>query len=366
MKIDISKIDLTDFNVVDCEFGGDAAVWCYPKMEGVKWDKDNLILRSSIWRKSDGQLISPGFKKFFNWSQEPNIFPPPDAMSAKINCVEKLDGSCLIVSKYNGELIIRTRRAKAETMLNGHEIELFQKKYPKAFNNGNLDNGHTLVFEWLTPSNQIVVRYTEPEIKLIGMIHHSDYSYSWQINVDMVAEHIGVQRPKYFQYKSLEEMLQNVTDLRGEEGVCVYYGNDQHIRKIKSTWYLSVHNFRNAMNLKNIVDLYLINDKPTYNEFCTIVENQFTWEGLQMARPLISTICDAMKEVQRIIDGMKSFVDKMTKNGAPNGGGRKAHAEHIISAYGITSRADIAFNILDKKELGDVQYKKLLFQVMAK
>jgi hypothetical protein len=365
MKVDLSKIDVTDFNQVEHQIAGDDVVWIYPKLEGVSWDATNIIYRSSIWRKSDGQLISPGFKKFFNWSESPGVTPPPNALTPHIQCVEKLDGSCLIVSKYKGQLITRTRRAWAKTMLNGDEIDIFIKRYPKAFDNPLLNaEDHSLIFEWLTPSNRIVIKHDFADIKLIGVIKHDDYSYFTQQQVDETAKNIDVKRPKYFSYSSLEELMQKVTDLNGEEGVCVYYGNGQHIRKVKSEWYKAVHNFRNAMNLKNIVELFLINNKPSYGEFCNLVMNQYTYEGLEMARPLISQICDAMAASTNIVNGMKRFVAAM-KADTTKYPTRKLMAEHIVSAYGKTSRADIAFTILDGKEVSNTQYKKLLFQTLV-
>jgi len=361
MKLAIDKIDITDFNVQDCQFAGDDCVWIFPKLEGTKWTTDNLHQRSSIWRKSDGLLVSAGFKKFFNWAQEPTIYPPPDALTKKINVVEKLDGSCLVVSKYKGELITRTRRALAKTMLNGDEISLFEKKHPEVFNNPMLDT-HSLLFEWMTPSNRIVVGYEAPEIRLIGAVDHDTYAYASQKELDSYAHNIGVKRPKYFSFTSIEEMLANIAVLKGEEGVCVYYGNDQHIRKIKSDWYLSVHNFRNAMNLKNIVDLYLILEQPDYENFCLAVLNQYQYEGLAMAKPLISMICDGMKEVKRIEEGMKTFIASKLRS-LPN---RKLQAEMILSSYGTTNRADMVFTLLDNKPLNQGQTKKLLFQVLAK
>lgn len=210
------------------------------------------------------------------------------------------------------------------------------------------------------PSNQIVVRYEEPEIKLIGSIYHGDYSLMGQDYLDEYAKILGVQRPKYFKYDTIEDMLKNIADLRGEEGVCVYYGDGQHIRKIKSDWYLSVHNFRNAMNLKNIVDLYFIMGMPDYNAFCEGVLNQFQYEGLLMAKPLISMVCDAMKTVHNILDGMCNFIRNLKWSS------RREAAEKITSAYGITNRADILFTILDNKPVSQNQYKKLLFQSLVK
>lgn len=358
MQLDFKLLDVTDFNIKECSFGGDDCIWVFPKLEGTAWNEKNEILRSSIWRKSDGELVSPGFKKFFNWEQKPEIHPAPSNLHTKVVCVEKLDGSCLIISKYKGELITRTRRALTSSLLNGDELEtVLKKKYPAAFDNPWIDGEKaTLLFEWVTPTNQIVIRSDEPEMYLTGAIIHSDYSYMTQTVLDNLAESIGVKRPQYRKYSSIEQMLTDVNALKGEEGICVYYGNEQHIRKVKSDWYITIHNFRNEMNLKNIVDLYQEHDMPAFDTFCTMVENQYTYEGLLQAKSLISQICDAKKKSDDIIAGMKRFLEN--NKGKP----RKVMAEIIYGSYGTTNRADMVFTLLDGKPLERKQFKKLLFQ----
>jgi len=65
-----------------------------------------------------------------------------------------------------------------------------------------------------------------------------------------------------------------------------------------------------------------------------------------------------------IIVDMETFVQNMRLNPKtfPT---RKAQAEHIISSYGNTNRADIVFVILDNKPLDIKHYKKLLFQSLV-
>jgi len=365
MKLETSQLpDVTDFEYKECVIAGEDCIWFYPHMEGVKWTTKNLMFRSSIWRKSDYTLVSAGFKKFFNWTQEPDIYPAPSS-NDKINCVEKIDGSCLLVTKYKGQLITRTRRAFSHIMLNGDEIDLLQRKYPKAFNNDILDHENcTFIYEWTTPSNIIVVQHAEPDIRLIGCVDHSDYSLVSQDVLDVMSDMIRVKRPKRVQFASIDEMIKNVAELKGEEGICVYYGKDQHIRKIKSDWYLSVHNFRNKMNLKNLVELYFVMGMPSYQDFCGGVLNQFQYEGLMMSQSFISQICDGMKVVKRVIQGMENFVSEMKKDSKrfPD---RKAQAAHVFSSYGKTNRADIVFIILDGKSLDAAHYKKLLFQELV-
>lgn len=364
MKLEINELpDPTDFNLVDCVYGGDECFFIYPHLEG-KWTNDNIKFRSSIWRKKDRKLVSAGFKKFFNWEQEPHIYPPPTRFNNNVTFVEKLDGSCLIVSKFKGELIIRTRRANARDMLNGHEIDMFIASYPAAFDNVWLKEEKTsLIFEWLTPSNRIVLPYEKPDIKLIGAVNHFDYAYFSQRQLDDMAKQFGVARPKYFHFASPLEMLEKIKALKDEEGVCVYYGNDQHIRKAKSLWYLTMHAFRSNLSLKNMVELFFEWAPSSFIEFCQKVENQFDYECMVMAKPLISRIMDGMKEVDAIIIGMEKFIENI-KNSPGKYPKRKDQAEHILSAYGNTQRSGMLFALLDGKDLSDEMIKKLLFQCL--
>ena len=98
---------------------------------------------------------------------------------------------------------------------------------------------------------------------------------------------------------------------------------------------------------------------PTYDSFCTLVLNQYDYEGLLQARSLISQICDARKEVDEIIAGMVHFLktNAVLKT-------RKEKAEKIIGSYGKTNRADMVFSLLDNKPLSTAQWKKLLFQTL--
>src|SRR3990167_4053465 len=124
-------IDLNNFQIKEKKIGGDECVLVNPSNQGCNWDCSNIIYRSSIWRKSDGFPVSLGYKKFFNFGIEhPEIEPFPNSLKNVI-LEEKLDGSLLIISKYKGELIIRTRGSfDIETLENKAEIYYLLEKYP--------------------------------------------------------------------------------------------------------------------------------------------------------------------------------------------------------------------------------------------
>jgi hypothetical protein len=98
MKIDLSKIDMTNFNIKPNKINGEIIYLVVPVNIGCKWTKDNMIFRSSMWN-SEGELISASFKKFFNWNEQPDLVPIPTDIK-KLQAISKIDGSTLIVSKY--------------------------------------------------------------------------------------------------------------------------------------------------------------------------------------------------------------------------------------------------------------------------
>ena len=112
-----------EFNFKDCIIADDECWLITPKNMGVKWTDENARFRSCIVRKSDNFVISQGFKKFTNYGEQ-SAFEPWDD-SWKIEARHKLDGSLLIVSRYKGEWILRTRGTiDARQLPNGHEIDL--------------------------------------------------------------------------------------------------------------------------------------------------------------------------------------------------------------------------------------------------
>ena len=117
-----------EFNFKDCVIAGDECWLITPKDMSVKWNDENTRFRSCVVRKSDNFVISQGFRKFTNFGEQPAFEPWKDCW--KFEARHKLDGSLLIVSRYKGQWIIRTRgTVDARQLPNGHEIDLLIEKY---------------------------------------------------------------------------------------------------------------------------------------------------------------------------------------------------------------------------------------------
>lgn len=362
MKIDLQSIP-EDFVTRPVEVAGEMCYLVFPPHIGTKWTKDTLIFRSSVWN-SAGELISAGFKKFFNWGEQPDLCYTPFSLTANggVRLVEKIDGSTLIVSRYKGELIVRTRGTiDASAMENGYELEFLREQYPLAFDNTLLTAGYSLLYEWVSPENRIVLRYPEPDIYLIGAICHENYELMTQTRLDSYAMDYGVKRPRYFKFDSLKEMHESVEAFKGMEGLCVYCNYDQDIRKVKSADYLARHRMKDELgSFERVVDFYFTQGRPNFHDFISVIEDTVDFETAQECIGDASRIVEGMKEVQKIIDHMTVFLGRFKDLT------RKQIATEVLSAYGNTNRASYVFKILDGKTLEDKDYKKLLYQVLKK
>jgi len=365
MKIDIQKIDLTQFMVHEHSLNGEIVYLIQPQHIGTKWTQDNKHMRSVVVNYA-GEVISAGFPKFTNWGENPDHFPVPNSLK-HCTVVEKLDGSLLIVSKYNGQYILRTRgTVDASIMANGHELEIFKNVILKKLDELPVDVtgswNYSMLFEWVSPINKIVLNYgDEPDWYLVGVVNHINYSLQMQDTLNEFARVADLKRPATYTFSSVQDLLKDVDQWRGKEGVVVYSKNDQMLHKVKGAWYLALHHMKSELsNIEKVIDVWLEQGMPDYQTFYSYIFTTFDYELAEQCRGMISRICDAKKEVDMIVSGMNEFVNNRLKT-LPT---RKLQAEQVISAYGITNRASFLFKLLDGKSLGKEEYKKLLFQVL--
>jgi hypothetical protein len=330
---------------------------------GVKWTQANKHLRSVVVNE-DGEIVSMGFSKFTNYGENPEHFPTPDSLKGCV-CMEKIDGSLLIVSKYKGKFILRTRgTVDASKLDNGYELEYFKQKYVKVFEFFSEFEywNFSLLFEWTTPNNRIVIRYgDEPEFSLVGGINHDTGKLWMQDALNAIANTWGCPRPKVYSFDSISDLLTLVDGWQGKEGVCVYSNLGQAIHKVKSADYLCKHRLKEEFcNFERVLDFYIAEGCPEFGDFQTRVSEVTDWETATELKKDISKLCDAWKEVLLISNHMKEFVKPLKLVS------RKDAAQKIISSYGNSNRASFCFSILDGKELTKDQNKKLLWQVLKK
>jgi hypothetical protein len=364
MKVDLTSINREHFMVHQHYIGEHECYLVQPTPFGTVWNKENLIYRSSLWDK-EGTPISLSFKKFFNMGEKPDLFPAPSSLKYA-RLMEKLDGSTLIFSKYKGHLVVRTRgTVDARVQPNGNEVDFLLNKYPKF--KSFLDVAHnteSFIFEWITPTNRIVLDYgDEPDMVLIGVVYHDNYDMMSQAALDSLSESMNLRRPKIYSYDSIEDMKKSVTEMRDQEGVCLYYNGDQDILKIKSAHYLFLHRAKSEVSsIDKVIDVYMDwvmeTKKYDYVSFFNYISRKFDFEIAAIAHGHANKITKAMKVVLEIMDGLFKCADDCRHLT------RKEAAAKILELHGATGRAAIVFKILDNKPIGSDEYKKILYQVL--
>ena len=280
--------------------------------------------------------------------------------------------STLIFSRYKGQTVIRTRgTVDARKQANGHEIDYLCEKYKKFIVYLEMveTSNESFLLEWLSPTNRIVLTYgDEPDMVLTAIINHNEYSLMRQSQLDYFASDIGLRRPRTFSYNSVEEMKSAVEVLKDQEGLCVYYNNEQQIRKVKAASYLFLHRAKSEISsVDKVIDVYIdwfmdrhnLSREPTgYVHFFEYLTEKFDFEIATMATGHASRICDAMKEVHKIMNALFEFAS--ARMNIP----RNIAAKEVLQAYGSTGRSAIIFKMLDRKTIGADEYKKLLYQVL--
>lgn len=363
MKIGLDTIDKTQFMVHSHIINGEEVYLVQPQHAGCSWTQENKFLRSSVW-DSEGNLISAGFPKFTNWGENMENFPVPNSLQ-NTQIIEKLDGSLLIVSKWKGTFILRTRgTVDAFKLDNGHELTQFKQKYLHKLSSLNPSDTWegSYLFEWTSPYQRIILNYGDsPEWYLIGHVNHKDYSLMDQDSLNQWAKSIECPRPLNYIFPTIRELIETIDEWKGKEGVVIYSKSGQVMHKVKTFWYLTLHRMKEALSsFDKVIDVWFEQDQPSYSEFEKFIVSQFDWELWQQIRGDASKICDASKGVDQIVAGMQRFVDEKLKV-LPT---RKEQAQLIISSYGQTNRASFVFKLLDGKELTPTDRKKLLYQVL--
>lgn len=348
------------FGSFPVEFCGHSAILIVPKIDA-KWTKDTLCFRSAVLSPK-GEILSSGWPKFFNLGEKPDLYPDPS--KAKDWSVElKVDGTLVICDYVNEMFSMRTRgTASYVTQANAQDFEVLPEQYPLLVEWLKANPQYSVLLELVTPNNVIVIRSDDVQFTLLGVVDKTDGTVGSLALRREIAQHTGLPLPEVFGFDSLEDCVDCVKAWKGKEGVVVAYNKNQSRVKVKGDWYLQLHRIKSELSSENnLIEFYVSAGMPDYQDFYNLIETTFDFEIASQLRGQISKLSDAAKEVKRIIEHMKDFVDSIR-----NFPTRRDQAQAILEAYGQTNRSSFVFALLDGKPLTNDQIIKLFWQVLKK
>lgn len=234
----------------------------FPKKNKWDWTSDERWLRSTMVDDA-GRIVSCSWPKFGNFGEfilDTEILKNELTNGGVVHYTAKEDGSLCIRSVIGNQVIMRTRG----TMFGGESNdgtetygEKFRRvaanKYPKLLD-PSWQADKSLLLEYISPSNAIVVRYKEEDLIFLGGVEHSGPSIVPWHEVTTIAFLGGLRLVELKELPSNPVALLNEVKEWHSEGVVARCRGDQVFVKIKSAWYLANHRMKYSMNYKTMVE----------------------------------------------------------------------------------------------------------------
>lgn len=306
--LDISKVDKTEFKVVSDK----GLHLIFPRKNKWHWTEDEKWLRS-VMVDETGAIVSCSWKKFGNFGEflsETDILKAALSNGSTVRWTHKEDGSLMIRSVVNNQVILRTRG----TMFGGevfHGQESYNdkfrrtalNKYPKLLDPTWMNDGVSLLLEYISPSNAIVIRYKEEDLIFLGGVRHCGPSIiSWddvvKIADDGNLKLVDTKELPNDPIKLLEEVKEWKT-----EGVVARCSNDQVFVKVKSAWYLANHRMKYSMDYESIVEFVQRSNVSDESEFVNkLREYDYDFEVIESAKEFYTKYIKIKEQVNQYLD----------------------------------------------------------------
>jgi hypothetical protein len=246
-------------------------------------------------------------------------------------------------------------------MANGHELDLFKKKYPRLFGQlgGEDTHRYSYLFEWTSPENIIILHeHKEPTLTYLTCISNEVKTYCPDSTLS------EFPRPTKYIYNDIAECIADVKAWKGKEGVVIYSPCGQTLKKIKAEVYLSLHRLKGSLRLGNInhvFECFLASPRyDTYEAFFAYVESMLDYEAADSISELISR---TVKYYNEILAGIQEVADEIPNLKELPDRGIQARA---ISRKWSDYRKTLAFALLDGKDVVDDKFFSKAFESLTK
>lgn len=220
------------------------------------WSELQRMMRGVVLT-ADGKVVSRPFRKFFNI--EDHNYEVPDG---PFTVFEKLDGSAIVISRYQNELIINTLGSFESDQAIYAEHLLFER-YGHLVK--HFEEGYTYVFEILYSDNQIVVKYEgDPKLVLLAIVNNETGEER------SIAEHVWPDKPKVYDFDSIDQIVKHLKrpEFMNEEGYVVYFHSTKTRVKFKFQRYFEIHRIRSNLTPKAIWEL--LRNKQTLTDIADL------------------------------------------------------------------------------------------------
>lgn len=203
-------------------------------------------------------------EKFFNLNEEPNSMYS-NVKNYKIKSVSnKEDGSIATFIKLpNGKIIGKTKNGFSNDQSNGINRVYSNNNDIKKFVEFTLNNNIIPIFEYVAPSNRIVLRYKQEELILLKLRDNLTGKY---LDMPKILNDFKSIKTAYVRndFENLKDLIDIISIETDREGDVIQFDNNgcDFFVKIKTPWYVERHTLlTNDIYHENIIIKLILEDK---------------------------------------------------------------------------------------------------------
>lgn len=213
-----------------------------------------------------GNIVARPFAKFFNLGEREETNLENIDFSKPHYIAEKLDGSMLHpVKNPGGEIVFHSKMGFTDIasqvtswVYNNHPEYLQLAEWA-------IEYGFTLIFEWCSRKNRIVIDYPEDQLVLLHMRRNSTGTYTPRWYLEEIAKRFDIPLVNAAVYRSgtnqeyFKNQLEIILSKTNEEGYVITF-EDGHMVKVKNSWYLQLHRTKDDIATeRKVVNLIMEN-----------------------------------------------------------------------------------------------------------
>jgi len=289
---------------------------------------------------TEGRIMSRPFHKFFNVNEREETQAHVLALDLLFDHVimEKMDGSMIRPVRVNGMVRLATKMGVTDIAIEAEKL-LSAEQYEWLEDVMNINV--TPIFEYIAPTNKIVIEYTEPRLVLLAMRNNisGNYYMPHSAPFEVVPQYGSVDG-------GLDEYIARARKQQGREGDIIRFA-DGHMIKIKNDWYVRIHKTKDLIRAdRNIADIIV-------NEQLDDVLPLLDAADLAIVRAYELRFDAALENVLGRLEGLVTLARVL------HGGVKKEVAINFIPNLINKEDASFIFSALDGKELRALVIKKI-------
>lgn len=276
----------------------------YPNLVLLKYDQLESPFAEEIVQEcrgiildetADWKLICYRFKKFFNYGE--GHAAPIDWASARVE--EKVDGSLMTLFYYDDKWLVATSgSADASGQVGDFSFtfaELFwQTFYEAGYTTEGLLHRLCYSFELTSQYNRVVVRYTKPELTLIGV-------HAPGLAAEFLTKNWGMFKVvRTYDLTSFDQIVDSFAtiDPLSQEGYIVVDAHFNRV-KMKNPAYVAIHHLKDGFGYRRITEIVRTSETSEFLTYFPEYEPQFTE---------VQTKYDALvSELESLYDSIKDI-----------------------------------------------------------